>query len=281
MKTTASEWNQIRTSFATSLMVDTPIQSLALNLDGTTWPIETNDETPAIYIDLEFVDAQWRLAERGMPASRLDDLVSILRETMAFDAPFGEMIEQTATTEARENALLKNLERMGISADFPVMLTALTPNTLEFCRREEVVTLGQFTVFAQRMALNVIVGGDFRRLLNAIAMMDEASLAELLPFRPGMKGLHLIEALAQATTAREPAAQAARVVAWFKDDLAKLEADALAHGGLARELSVLKDPFLEAQVLELLRPHCKTAMPAPKGNGLWRGILRLCGRQAA
>ena len=40
---------------------------------------------------------------------------------------------------------------------------------------------------------NVIVGGDFRKLLNALSHVDEGALAEVLPFRRGQKGLHLVE----------------------------------------------------------------------------------------
>ena len=48
------------------------------------------------------------------------------------------------------------------------------------------------------MAQNVIVGGDFRKLLNALSHVDEQAIAEVLPFRRGATGLHLIEALALA-----------------------------------------------------------------------------------
>ena len=52
MRYTSKQWDEIRGSFATSIMVDTPIHSLAQNLEGPDWPIKDKRETPAGYIDL-------------------------------------------------------------------------------------------------------------------------------------------------------------------------------------------------------------------------------------
>ena len=54
MNTTAKDWDDVRTAFSTSIMVDTSINSLAQNLDGPEWPIKAKDDTPARYIDLSF-----------------------------------------------------------------------------------------------------------------------------------------------------------------------------------------------------------------------------------
>ena len=54
MKSTAKDWDDVRTAFATSIMVDTSINSLAQNLDGPEWPLKGKDDTPAKYIDLSF-----------------------------------------------------------------------------------------------------------------------------------------------------------------------------------------------------------------------------------
>jgi hypothetical protein len=45
------------------------------------------------------------------------------------------------------------------------------------------------------MAENIVVGGDFRSLLNALANVDEAGIAQYIPFRPLATGLHLAEAV--------------------------------------------------------------------------------------
>ncbi len=45
MKSTAKDWDEVRSAFATSIMVDTALSSLAQNLDGPDWPIKGKDET--------------------------------------------------------------------------------------------------------------------------------------------------------------------------------------------------------------------------------------------
>src|SRR5947208_12244968 len=158
MKSTAKEWDEVRTAFATSIMVDTSISSLAQNLDGPDWPIKGKDETPSKYIDSSFDEAIELLKLKGQSPERIDQLIGILRETLAFDSPFGEMVEQTATASSRDNQMLKNMAKLGVPENFPISLTALEPGTQEFCKLEKLTTLGEFAVFAQNMSQNVIVG---------------------------------------------------------------------------------------------------------------------------
>jgi hypothetical protein len=261
MKTTAKEWDDVRTAFATSIMVDTSINSLAQNLDGPDWPIKTKDETPAKYIDHSFDEVMELLQLKGQKADRLDQLVGILKETLAFDSPFGDMVEQTQAASERDNQLLKNMAKLSIPENFPVALTALEPGTLEFCKLEKLSTLGEFAVFAQNMSQNVIVGGDFKKLLNALSHVDEAALAEVMPFRRGHKGLHLVEALAQAARAKDGAARAELATTWFSDELRAIEKDVSAGGSLSRYFVALENPELEKRAAELLRPHLRLRAP--------------------
>jgi hypothetical protein len=278
MKSTAREWDEVRQAFATSIMVDTPLNSLAQNLDGMDWPLKSKDETPAKYIDLTFEEAVELLLLKGQPEERLDQLVEILRETLAFDNPFGDMVAQSEVSAARDNVLLKNLAKLGIPENFPIVLTALEPATLDFCRLEKLSTIGEFAVFAQGMSQSVIVGGDFRKLLNALSHVDEAALAEVMPFRPGTRGLHLVEALAQVAPAPDAPARAELATTWFREELTSLEADVCAGGSLERHFVVLGNPSLEAKAAALLRPHLRLpvapAAPAPKRG--W--FARLFGR---
>jgi hypothetical protein len=259
IKATAKDWDQVRSAFASSIMVDTPINSLAQNLDGPEWPIKTKDETPANYIDLDYDGAIELLRLKGQPAERIDRLVEILRETLAFDNPFGEMVAQTEVAAERDNALLKNLTKLGIPENFPIVLTALGTDTLEFCKLEKLSTLGEFAVFAQGMSQNVIVGGDFRKLLNALSHVDEKALAEVLPFRRGTKGLHLVEALAQVAPAPDAVSRAEVAVTWFNDELRAIEQEVAAGGTLERQFVVLGNPALEAKAADLLRPHLRVS----------------------
>ena len=50
MKSTVKDWDDVRSAFATSIMVDTSLHSLAQNLDGPGWPIQSKDDTPATVV---------------------------------------------------------------------------------------------------------------------------------------------------------------------------------------------------------------------------------------
>lgn len=278
MKSTPKDWDEVRSAFATSIMVDTPLSSLAENLDGVQWPITSREETAAKYIDLDFEEVVELLQLKGQQPEKLDELIMILRETLAFDNPFGEMVEQAEESAERDNPLLKNMAKLAIPQNFPIVLTGLDRDTREFCAREKLSTLGEFAVFAQGMSQNVIVGGDFRKLLNALSHVDEGALAQVLPFRRGSKGLHLIEAMAQSVRADIPAARAEAAVNWFRSDVAAIERDLAAGGSLERHFVVLGDPALEAQAADLLRPHLRVPETAPAGgmkkSGLFGWLFR-------
>jgi hypothetical protein len=261
MKTSAREWDQVRGAFATSIMVDTSLHSLAQNLDGVDWPVKGTEETPAKYIDYSLEELTEVLQLKGQKPEVVDQLVSILRETLAFDNPFGEMVAQTEEAGARDNPLLRNLARLGIPENFPIVLTGLDATTLEFCRLEHLSTLGEFAVFAQGMAQNVIVGGDFRKLLNALSHVDEAALSQVLPFRRGSRGLHLVEAVAQVADAPDAVQRVELAVTWFRDELAAIERELAAGATLERQFVVLGNPAREAKGAALLRPHVRLARP--------------------
>src|SRR5690606_17049822 len=118
---------------------------------------------------------------------------------------------------------------------------------------------------------NVIVGGDFRKLLNALSHVDEAALAQVLPFRRGHKGLHLAEALAQAARAPDATQRAERATTWFRDELAEIERDVAAGGSLERHFVVLGDAPLEQKAAGLLRPHLR--LPAAKVDAKKSGLF--------
>jgi hypothetical protein len=294
-KFSAKEWDEVRMGFHTSIMVDTSLNSLAQNLDAPDWPLHGKDETPAKYIDLSFEDLQLVPGLAGRP-DRIDHLVSILRETLAFDDPFGEMVDQSTAIGDRENPLLKNLAKLEIPTTYPIEFSMVSADTKEFCQLEKITTLGEFADFAQSMPPHVIVGGDFRTLLNALAHVNEEALAAILPFRPGSKGLHLPEALGQLVEAMpvgerlalfkrfggrltaEEGAKAAhldknelkqveaglrerakRVIGLFKTELDELAASLKEGGSLDRYLMVLEDPVQEALAMELLEPVLREA----------------------
>jgi hypothetical protein len=156
---------------------------------------------------------------------------------------------------------------------------------------EKVDTLGQFVGFAGRLSQSVIVGGDFRELLNALSHKDEETLARFLPFRPGAKGLHLLEALALEARLLDPAARAAvavdplsapaairarvsRSVAWFPAELDALRAAFSAGTPVAQLVASLSDTALQPAVAGLLQPHLPPPTPpAPKRRSFWSRLL--------
>lgn len=209
MRSTEKDWNDVRTAFATSIMVDTSLNSLSQNLDGPPWPIKGKDETPSKYIDLTFAETLDLLALKGQPPERLDDLIAILRDTLAFDQPFGEMVEQVESATKQDSQLVKNLVRIEVPTDLPIAFLALSTDTRDFCRREKIGTIREFAAFSQNLAQNVIVGGEFRTILNALSHLDEKTLSGYLPLRAGAKGVHIPEALAQTVRAQPAPIQAA------------------------------------------------------------------------
>ena len=206
---TPQQWDAIRSAFNSSILADTPLSSLAQNLEGVAWPLTGPHELPSAYLDLTYLELRESLALRGQPPGVTDQLIQILEETLAFDTPFGEMLTPSATVVHEENPLVKNLAKLRITPDFPVALTTLSADTQAFCQSERISTVGELVLAAQRMAGRVIVGGDFRSLLNALSNIDEAEVARYLPFRPGATGLHYLEGLVQGVHGQTPALQAA------------------------------------------------------------------------
>lgn len=278
MNITGTEWDEVRRLFASSIMVNTSISSLAQNLDGPDWPIQDREETPALYIDLSLAEVQELLASKGLAPEHVDFLASILKDTLAFDNPFGEMVVQNEAASARDNQLLKNLAKLGIPEDFPLALIPLDPDTRAFCEHENLANLGALAVFAQGMSQTVILGGDFRKLLNTLSHIDEHGIAEVLPFRVGSTGLHLVESLGQAIRTANPAAHAALAVNWFKEEFEALKVSSAVYDAFTREFSVLRNPGLELRAAELLRPYFPIPRRPQNSVGkFFRGVGRMFG----
>lgn len=191
---TKKDWDEIRFSFATSLMVDTKLQALAQNLELDDWPVRGDHETASKYIDFTWDELNDLPGLAGRP-ERVDHLIHILRETQSFDDPFGDMVATVDAAATKDDALAKNLKFLEIPTDYPLRYSGLTPETLEFCDAEDIKTIGEFARFSQDMAQNIIVGGDFRELLNAIGSADQHTLGKYIPVRPGHNGFYFPEAI--------------------------------------------------------------------------------------
>jgi hypothetical protein len=289
--TTPSEWDAVRTAFASSILVDTALASLAENLDGPPWPGIDKSETPSHYIDCDYDEVVLALTLKGYAEETIDSLVEILRETLAFDDPFGDMVEQSQSAADADNPILDNLRKLGIPGNFPISHTSLSADTKEFCGRENLATLGEFAVFAQGMSQAVVVGGDFRSLLNSLSHIDEQQIKTFLPIRAGHKGLHFIEAVAavvagmsaiarRSFAASDSAAsdkvsqQVAVLAKYFADQVQALDERIVQGFSLSRELMVLQNPETEPLVAKLVQPYLSNVVPVKKSG--W--FARLFGR---
>lgn len=193
-KFTSTDWDEVRKKFRHSIMADTSLVSLAQNLDINEWPHKAEDEKPSKYIDFTYDELLMMPEIMGKP-ERVDHLVGILKETLAFDDPFGDMVAQVEETAAKENPILKTLGRLGIPEEFPLALCNFSEGTLMVCASEGVKTIGGFANLGQQMSTRVVLGGDFRTALNALTHGDVQGICQFLPYRPGSSGLHLAEAL--------------------------------------------------------------------------------------
>ncbi len=299
--TTPAQWDELRIAFHRSMMVDTPLASLAQNIDGCVWIHEGPDEKPSVYIDLTHAEAIQRLVTLGRPSVLLDQLAEILRGTLAFDASFGAMAAIAGKAEAGSDPVRRNLDKLGIPLDFPIALCAFTPATHSFCEREHIRTLKDFIGFARNVSRQVIVGGVFRDLRNAVVHIDEATLARHLPFRPRATGLHLVEAIAllvrpmsveeRIRLARDPASAPAALRAQIAARTGHFVSQAedirttLAQGTpLTRLVAMLDDLSLESAVAALLSHHLAppppTHVPAEATEPARRGWLQRLLRRA-
>ncbi len=193
-KYTTTEWDEIRKKFRHSIMADTSLVSLAQNLDTMEWPHKGDGEKPSKYIDFNYSELLM-LPEIAGNAEKADHLIGILKETLAFDDPFGDMVSQVEETSAKENPILKTLARLGIPDNFPLMLANFSEGTRIVCASEGVKTIGEFANLGQQMSTRVVLGGDFRNALNALTHGDEEGIGQFLPYRKGATGLHLPESI--------------------------------------------------------------------------------------
>lgn len=287
---TAKDWDEVRKKFRGSLMVDTSLSSLAQNLEGADWPVKGDDEKPSKYIEFTWEELLM-LPEIAGKEDRIQHLVGILKETLSFDDPFGDMVAQVEETAAKENPILKTLSRLNIPEDFPLKLVNLSEGTRVVCASEGVKTIGEFANLGQQMSTKVVLGGDFRTLLNVLTHGDEEGIGQFLPYRKGRTGLHLAEALGLASAglprneqlglakhygAKLPPAEAAQAkplsgeqvakleglvrlnvqaaLDWFKEEKAALQKQLGEGVTLERYLVVIGDPARELIAVRLAAP---------------------------
>lgn len=190
---TSAEWDKLRFHLQDSMMARTSLAKLAKDI-GTSWPIKGSDETPEKYIAYS-LDILQEMPEFYGKGNRLPLLVRILRETLAMDDPFAEMVDHFDQFEHRENESQQTLMDWDIPAEFPVELANFSGETVKLCQKEEIRTISDLVDFAQRSAQTVVLGGEYRGFLNALSERDFKGLKRYLPVRDKEPGIHLAEAI--------------------------------------------------------------------------------------
>jgi hypothetical protein len=130
----------------------------------------------------------------GKP-KRIQTLMDILRETLAFDDPFSDMVDTVEAASEEDNTFERILAKLEIPPNYPTDFVHLEAGTKELLKDEEINTLIEIVHFGQKIARNIVVGGDLKSFLNSLAHKDEVGISKHLPYRRGIRGLHLAEAI--------------------------------------------------------------------------------------
>jgi hypothetical protein len=193
-KYSAEEWDYIRRRYSSSILSETEIGKLGQNV-GISWPFKGRGETPAKYTDYDFEELKTVPGFIGK-VSRVKVLMDILRETLAFDSPFGDLVASLEIGSLEDATFTHSLDKLGIPEDFPATLMHFSEDTQELLKNEGVGTLIECVHFCQNIAQGIPIGGDdLKGFLNSLAQKDEWVMAKHMPYRRGERGLHLAEAI--------------------------------------------------------------------------------------
>jgi len=192
-KYSAEEWEHFRKRFSNSILKTAEIAELGRSV-GVSWPFKGNGETPEKYIQFTFEELQSVPGLIGKKR-RVNDLMDILREILAFDDPFSSMMD---TVEKRSNedrtyeVILKKLE---IPEDYPVGLMYFSNKTSDQLYNKGIKTLIEAIRFGGRSLAKTNSENDLHSFINGLILANEATIQKHLPFRIGQTGLHLPEAV--------------------------------------------------------------------------------------
>ena len=310
-KYSEAEWAYLRERFADSVLKEVEIAKLGQNV-GLSWPFRGTDETPAKYVGLGFEELASVPGLVGK-RSRVRRLMDILRETLAFDDPFSEMVDTVEAGQEIDHTFENALHKLGIPLDFPVERMHFLPETRGRLREWGATTVIEAVQAGCQTETEEAAADDLKRFVNSLAQEDGASVAAFLPYRRGASGLHFIEKIGLVAADLDAAArlellrQAGRPlteqeaavleesgslhadatlkaameeinasVEWFPED-AKALAQAFAEETAPeRRFIVLNDPEVEAVAVELARAYAESANP--RGKRLRRKLFGFLGR---
>jgi hypothetical protein len=192
-KYSTEEWDYIRKRFEDSILNKTEIAKLGQNV-GISWPFKDKDETPAKYIEFELDELQSVPGLVGKKR-RVRILMDILRETLAFDDPFGDMVDSVESESEEDVTFSRILEKLEVPTDYPAEFLHFSKATEALLKERGIGTLMECVEFGQNHAQDAETGGDLKIFLNSLAHKDEKEMARHMPYRRGERGFHLAEAI--------------------------------------------------------------------------------------
>lgn len=202
---TSEEWETMRQRFASSALNDTELSILAQNA-GKKWPFKGSDETPAKYIEFEF-DELASVPGLVGKKKRIQTLLDILRETLAFDDPFADMADKVEHDGETDSTYDRVLDRFSIPGEYPAKFIAFDAEGRHMIRDEGFGTLMKVVEYGKTLPYDVQGATDLKSLMNSLAHKDELGIAKFLPYRRGTPGLHLAEAIGHIARRLDPTLQ--------------------------------------------------------------------------
>ncbi|MGJ8640196.1 MAG: hypothetical protein ACSHYA_12475 [Opitutaceae bacterium] len=192
-KYSEEEWASICGRFSNSILNETEIAKLGQNA-GISWPFKGSDETPNKYIEYTLDELNSVPGLIGKK-SRIHKLVDILRETLAFDDPFGDMADKVEAESEIDETFDTILGRIDVPLDYPARFVHFSEETIELLALGKPETLIDIVHFGQTLDQSSVQGADLRAFMNSLAHKDDRGIRKHIPYRRGEQGLHLAEAI--------------------------------------------------------------------------------------
>ena len=186
-------WERLRERFAGSEMRDMELSILGQNA-GKSWPFKGSDETPAKYLEFDFEDLGSVPGLIGKKR-RVQILMDILTETLAFDDPFADMADKVEADGEHDVTYERVMVRFEIPEEYPARFMAFDAEGRALIKEQGCETLGEVVRFIADLPYDSTSAADLKSFLNLLGHKDELGIGRYIPYRRGKFGLHLAEAI--------------------------------------------------------------------------------------
>lgn len=199
------DWENLRMRFSSSALNDMELAILAQNA-GYSWPFKGSDETPSKYLEYDFDDLSSVPGLVGKKR-RIQILMDILRETLAFDDPFGDMADKVEVDGERDETYERVMKRLQLPYDYPAEFFSSDEETRKSITDKGCKTLIDIVLFGQSLTYDSTGVDDLKTFLNSLGHKDELGIGKYIPYRRGAPGLHLAEGFGLVAARLSPALQ--------------------------------------------------------------------------